>query len=36
MGEFFNLYTFIAFALGVLFSAMVKTAISSARSKVGA
>lgn len=34
MSEFFNLYTLIAFVLGVLLSAMVKGLVGQVRSKV--
>jgi len=34
MSEFFNLYTLIAFVLGVLLSAMVKGLAGQVRSKV--
>jgi cytochrome b subunit of formate dehydrogenase len=34
MNEFFNLHTLIAFALGVMLSAMVKGWVSSAKSKL--
>lgn len=36
MSEWINTYTFIAFVLGVLLSAMVKSAFGQLRSKVGA
>jgi hypothetical protein len=34
MSDWFTLQTFVAFALGVLLSAMVKGVVSSAKSKV--
>lgn len=34
MSDYFNLQTLIAFALGVLLSAMVKGWVASARSKI--
>ena len=36
MENWLNFYTFVAFVIGVLLSAMVKGWVSSARSKVGA
>jgi hypothetical protein len=34
MGAWFNLYTFVAFVLGVLLSAMVKSTVANAKSKL--
>lgn len=34
MSSYLNLHTFIAFVLGVLFSAMVKGWVSTAKSKI--
>lgn len=36
MSEWLNMYTFIAFVLGVLLSAMVKSTFGQLKSKVGA
>ena len=36
MSEWVNLQTFVAFVLGVLLSAMVKSFVANAKSKVGA
>ena len=36
MGDWFSLYTLVAFALGVALSAMVKSKVSAAKSTIGA
>jgi hypothetical protein len=36
MNDWFTLHTFVAFLLGVMLSAMVKSTVGRAKSKVGA